>query len=651
MPLPELNSAGGLAYAARLKSDASSSFYAIICMSKMPPRIESVQSMRNIDIPSILRLIEAGVLQWVDGTYAYAFVYQKPTAPRMMGSLDETHQILSEDAVNRHFIAPMIDALSSLSNMGMVHNAIRPTNIFWRIGTAVPPQIGECLSIPAGYGQPVIFEPIERAMAMPMGRGVGIHADDCYAFGVTLAFLVIGRNPLQGLSDREIIDLKMQKGSFGAIVASQRLSPTYIELLRGLLADDAMQRWTATDLDQWLTGRRMTPKSSDAGRRATRHFNFLGKEYWQIGPLADALAGNPSEATKVIENESLNKWLRRALNDIERAKDVEAVVDDLKQSGKTAHYEDQLVARICIALDHAAPIRYRGVSALPNGIPTLLVEAALGGGNVQVLSEMIVGQLVSLWIQMQGETKADYISMGQLFDRIKGVLERTTYGNGVERAIYESNPGLPCLSPMLKSQYVMSPKLLLPALERVAMTNSRPREPMDRHIAAFLIVREHHGEKIFLAMNGPEDSIPRGLALLTLFAELQYKYGPESLPHLAGWLSPVVEPSLNRFFSKSMRESLHKRAKEIVASGNISSLLQLIDDPKRLERDLQDFRAARLLYLNIQKEVIRLEGRTNNKENVAETMGRPIAVTVSSAIAIIIVTAAILREMFFAFFR
>jgi len=651
MPLPELNSAGGQAYTARYSSDASSSLYAIVCTSKIPPRIESQQSMRNIDNPGILRFIEGGVVQWIDGTFVYALAYQKPTAPAMLSSLDETHPVLSEDSINRHFIAPMINGLIALSNVGMIHNGIRPTNIFWRSGTAAPPQIGECLSTPPGLGQPVLFEPIERATALPLGKGIGTHADDCYAFGVTLAFLVLGHNPMQGLSDRDIIDQKMQKGSFGAIINNQRLSPTHIEILRGLLADDAAQRWTSADLDQWLNGRRMTPKSSDAGRRASRHFTFLDKDYWQLGPLIEALSANPSEATKIIENEALAKWLRRALNDIERVKSIEEVIEELKQSGKTAHYEDQLVSRVCIALDPTLPIRYRGISAMPAGIPTLLVDAVQTGNNVQALSEMIVGNLVTLWIQMQGESKADYVSLGQLFDRLRTVLEKTTYGNGLERAIYEANQGLPCLSPMLKSQYVTSPKMLLPALERIAAAGGRSKEPMDRHIAAYLVVRERRSEKTFLPFSGPEDSSARGLALLTLFADLQYKHGPENLPNLAAWLSPVVDPALRRFFNKVTRESLQKRAKEYVALGNLTLLMQLIADEKRLDNDQKGFYAARLLYLNIQKEIYKLEGKLANRENVAETMGKPIAVTLSSLIAVIVVCAAILRVMYGLFFK
>jgi len=651
MPLPELNGFGGKAYAAKLKSDPSSNLFAIICTSRVPPRIDSVLSMRNIDNPAVLRLVESGVVPWAGGIYAYAFAYNRPTAPRLFSSLDEGHVPLGEDVIHRHFIAPMVGALNAFSSSGLIHNALNPTNIFWQSGAAIPPQIGECLSVPAGVGQPILFEPIERAMTMPMGRGPGLHVDDCYAFGVTLAFLIFGHNPLQGLSDREIIELKCQRGSFGAVAGNQRISPVQLEVLRALLADDPEQRWTASDLDQWLNGRRMTPKSSDAGHRAGRNFVFMEKEYWQTEPLAEAFASHPDEAAKVIENESLNKWLRRAMNDKDSSKNVEEVLNDLKKNGKTAHYEDQLVARVCIALDPAAPIRYRGLSTMPAGIPTLLVEADQGGGNLQILIEIIMSQLPSLWIQMQGDVKTNYISLGQMFDRMRSVMEKPSFGNGVERAIYESNPGIPCLSPMLRNQYVTTPKLLLGALERVASGGNMGREPMDRHVAAFLVARAGRNEKMFQSLSLPENSIRRGVTLLGVFAELQYKYGPENVPHLAAWLAPVVDPALKRYANKTLREALHKKAKEYITAGKIADLLQLVDDSNRLVRDQEDFYAARILYLNIQKELLRLEAKTNNRDTIASAVGKPMAVSISSLLAVIIASAAVLRIMVSVFFN
>jgi hypothetical protein len=229
---------------------------------------------------------------------------------------------------------------------------------------------------------------------------------------------------------------------------------------------------------------------------------------------------------------------------------------------------------------------------------------------------------------------------------MKSMIEKSGMGGGIERVVYEANPGLPCLSPMLRNQYVISPKALLAALERVAGSGNKSREPIDRHIAAFMIAREKRGESAFAALAAPEGSVARGLALLSLLAEIQYRHGPENLPHLASWIAPVAEPALRRYLSKALRENLQKQAKEAINIGNLSRLLQIIDDPKRIARDRQDFVAARLLYLNIQKEILGLEGKMGDRESVIRASGKPMAASISSFLAIVLVCAAVLRALF-----
>lgn len=644
IPLPECNAAGGPAFAGRGKGDAASDLMAILCNTGMPPRTDSLNAMRSIDHPSILRLVETGVVLWPpDQTRIFAIAYQRPLAPRLKQSADEPHQPMSEDAANHYFVTPMIGALVELLRTGAVHNAIRPTNIFWRIGVGTPPQLGDCISAPAGVGQPVLFETLERAMSMPMGRGTGTHADDCYAFGVTLALFMLGHNPLRGLDDRAIIQAKIERGSFGALIGNSRLPGTHIEILRGLLTDDARQRWSGADLEQWLSGRRLTPKNTDAGRRAARALTFAGKDYTQPRPLADALADNVSEATHLIQTGALDKWLRRALGDEDRAGAIEEAQGSLKDSGKTVHYEAQLVTRTCIALDPPAPIRYRGLAVMPGGIASMLVEALMTGNNMQSLSEIISSQLVTFWVNMQKDLKADLVPLGQQYERMRGLIERTNLGNGIERVAYELNPGLPCLSSILRAQYVMTPKALLPALERVAVLSNRPREPMDRHIAAFLIVRDRRSELLFDALTAPETSPRKGIAFLTLFSEMQYRHGPDFLPNLAQWLLPFLEVSVRRYLGKTLKAKMQQQIRETATRGDLNALLRLVDDPKRVERDQQDFHAARLLYLSTLKEIAAIESSLANRASVVEAEGKPMAASFSGFLAVILVLVAILR--------
>jgi hypothetical protein len=636
-PLPDYTAAGGAAFAARYKNEASHELIALICSRGFHPRIETVNSMRMVDSSSVLKLREGGVVYWpAQNASYYAVAYDRPLAPRYWRTLDETHQVMSEDSVNHCFVLPLIKALLEFQRMGIMHGGIRPTNIFWREGSTTPPQLGDGLSAPAGVGQPALFETIERAMCPPLGRGAGLPVDDCYAFGVTLAMVVTGQNPFQGMDDRTILQNKLEKGTFNCMVGAKRLSASHIELLRGLLMDDARQRWTAEDLEQWMTGRRLTPKSSEVGRRASRHFDIAGKEYWHVRPLAAALAENASEAVKVIENGSLEKWITRSLGDEERAKNVSEAIALTKESGKTAHYQDQLVTRVCIALDPAAPIRYRGLSAMPSGLAPLLAHALSTGENLQTIHEIILGQFVTFWVNMQKDIKVDLVPLAQQLERMRTLAEKPSFGSGLERVAYEMNSHLPSQSPLVRSECVVSPKRLLAALERVATNGFPATEPMDRHIAAFLVARDKRSEALFAAMGPGEKALRRGLALLALFGEMQYRYGPDQVPKLAAWLMPLVEPCLKRFFNKPFEEKVRKQALEAVSQGNLSLLLKRIDDPDRVHGDEQDFLNARLMYHNIKKEMASLDASLKNKENVVREIGRPVAAALASFISILL---------------
>ena len=645
-PLPELNGAGGAAFCARLRNDASQDLMAIICSRGLQPRVDQVNAMKIVDASSVVRLRDAGVVHWpAQNASYYALVYERPLSGRYWQSLDETHPTMTEDNVNHTFVMPLIKALLEFQRTGIVHGGIRPTNIFWRDGSTTPPQIGEGMSAPCGVGQSIIFETIERAMCQPIARGQGIHVDDCYAFGVTLAMVVLGHNPFKGMDDGAILRAKLERGTFNAVVGNHRLFPSHIELLRGLLSDDARQRWTAEDLEQWMTGRRLTPKSSDAGRRASRHFAVAGKEYWQVRPLAAALAENVLDAVKIIEDGSLEKWLVRSLGDEERYKSVGEAISQLREAGKAAHYQEQLVARVCIALDPPSPIRYRGIAVMPTGIASMLVDSMTTGNNLQIISEIISAQFVTLWVNMQREAKTDLVPLAQQLERMRGLIEKTSFGNGLERALYEMNPSLPCLSPMLRSDYVASPRYLLPALERVASLGSHPTDPMDRHIASFLIAREKRSETLFAAMGPNEVPVRRGLAMLSLFGEMQYRYGPDQLPRLCSWIMPLVEPCLKRFLSKPFQDKVRRQAKEAVDKGSLSLLLKRLDDPERVMGDEHDFLMARKMYQDIQREIAIIEKSLQNKEIVAREMGRPVSASLASMIAIVLIAVTLGRAL------
>jgi hypothetical protein len=184
---------------------------------------------------------------------------------------------------------------------------------------------------------------------------------------------------------------------------------------------------------------------------------------------------------------------------------------------------------------------------------------------------------------------------------------------------------------------------MLPALERIALQPNRPREPMDRHIAAFLIVRDRKSEMLFDAMAGAETTPRKGIALLTLYSDMQARHGPDALPNLAQWLLPFVEVAVRRYLSKALREKMLKQVRETASRGDLSALLHYVDDTRTVERDQQEFMAARILYLNILKEIGHIEGSLADRDMIVQNEGKPMAASFSGFLAILLVLAAVLR--------
>jgi hypothetical protein len=204
---------------------------------------------------------------------------------------------------------------------------------------------------------------------------------------------------------------------------------------------------------------------------------------------------------------------------------------------------------------------------------------------------------------------------------------------------------LPCQSPMLRNDCVLSTRQIPPAMERVAASGSHPAEPMDRHLAAFLVVRDKRSEGLFISMSPSEKPLRRALALLSLYSDMQYRFGPDQLPRLAGWLLPLVEPCARRFLSKPFQEKVRQQLHEAAQAGNLALMLKRVDDPRRVSGDEQDFWDARQMYQNVLKEMAQIEGELSSREAIARDLGRPVAATFASIVALTLVALTLGRAM------
>lgn len=531
-PLADMSTPNAEAFVAADKRDPKRPLFALICRPDLPVRVNVMRALKGMQGAGQMQLVEWGPMNWPPaGRQCMTVVYERPTGKRLMANLRSECRRIDEYAITPKVVEPLVSAIRELTSRGITHRAIRTTNLFFMDESGDRIALGDCVTAPPAFDQPLVFETIEAGMANNVARGSGTYADDLYSLGVTLVFLLLGRNPVANMDDETILKMKIQQGSYNTLVGDDRLPLAFVELLRGLLCDDAEQRWDIEALDLWLSGRRLSPLQPRHEKRAARGFPFNGKEYFNGRELAAAMARNWDAAIPPVLEGKLELWLRRAVEDKERAQAVGDMVRGvLNGGGERRAVTDQMLCKVLMLLDPTAPIRYKGFNAMPDGVGTALAAVMAQKSDTRLVAEVILREVPKLWFEARKFYSPDNSLMEGNFRELKAYLTQTGMGFGLERCLYEMNDALPCQSPLIGEEYITELKELLPALNASAAKMGGSKQwPVDRHIAAFMGARARSDIDRNLLALSDQDQGRSFLALLNLFAVFQYRLGPEQL--------------------------------------------------------------------------------------------------------------------------
>lgn len=644
-PVPELNSATANAFVTIDRREPKTDLIGYVCHGGLPPRWDVIGSLPGLESSNMVRLISYGIVRWPPDKKEHpAIVFERPRGVRVVKSFKQRRTALNEDQLTRMIIDPLVQAMMELRLRRVFHGSINPANMFLREadGNNAKVQLGECATCPVGYTQPIAFETIERGMAEPGGRGPGSMAEDLYALGVSILYFSLGYLPGGHQEDRALLEEKAEKGSFVALVGDTRLPLAVLEPVRGLLTDSVGLRWSLDDLEQWLSGRRMSPRQAHAPLRASRPFTLAGQDYWTARTLATAMGEKTLDANQAIERGELIHWIRRSLDKEEMVNRVDEAIRSARV-GRGGSVEDRRVARVAIALDPAAPIRFRGRSVMPSGFGDALAEAVAQGGSIQELAEMITAQLPMFWVNSQEDFNADFVSLSTAFDRARGYLDQKEIGGGIERCLYELNPSMPLQSPLLPGTCILDLERLLRALEDLAASADRPPEPIDRHIAAFIMSRQTKlSDRLFHALSTEQASSERALAILGLFFELQKATRVQPLPNLCSWVASLMEPAIVCYHSRTLRQRIRDTMESEARSGLFQKLHAIFSNTNLARRDAAAFRAACRDYAAAGRSIAHRQDALMNRNTVTEGIGRQTAAVVSGLLSAVLMIAIVI---------
>jgi hypothetical protein len=292
---------------------------------------------------------------------------------------------------------------------------------------------------------------------------------------------------------------------------------------------------------------------------------------------------------------------------------------------------DEKLTRLIYLLDEDGPIRYRDVSFHPDGLGNyfayLLMKKEFG--LLDSLSSAIDFGFIEGWITGQ-ENQDLYkpINLGWNPKKIKTFIRKNEMGFGLERCLYELNPYLACLSPVLDSVYAVSLPAVLAALNQGKLNGKNIDE--DKHLTAYICVKTgiEDSIKVKPLQNYPFFNKSMAIKLCAMFALAQTKASIEKLPGLANWTRQNLSQVSDRLYSVNIRKLYIEGLDKAVLTGDLDKLFSAASSAKLIKKDVYGFQEAKKTFKILNFEILKLKSQ-HNLDQLAYRLGLRIAVIVS----------------------
>lgn len=634
-PLPRFNNGSSEAYVAYNEIEKKKKFFVLVAGSESLARWRHEKKYNSLGDPSFIRLMGTGIVQWpLDGQQKYVFLYQAEFGECLVKEGEFSNTQWGSAEVNKFLIEPMARMLKDLRDRGLCHGCIRSDTIFYGSAEKDSPVIlGDCLSVHTMSTQRSLFLPIDKALVDPMGRGEGTSADDVYAFGVSLALFLRKTDEIGDLSDEALLRQKIEVGSFAAIVGAERFQGAILDLLRGVLNDDANARWKVEDIFSWLEGARVTPAPLPRRQKAIRPISFMGRKYIFADVLAIDLHKSPGEAIEMVKNGQLSEWIDKSLSDRQMLMQFETILDRV---GDVSTNASLLIAHLKMLFNPMLPIHYKDKIFTYDGIGGILAFDAMKGQDLSVYEEVITLSLPDYAIAERNLSSSNVKALVRLYDQCRLALKQKKRGQGIERCIYILCDHAPCLSPRYRDYFINSAHSALVTFEKLSDAGGQIALYMDEHcIAFFSNLSSSMMNQCMYDLNSSEkdDQIAGNLRCLAL---MQREIKGFKAMAIASVFRDSLSGVYKSFQNKGLRIQVEEGVKRAAAKGDLIAMSAILDDESTLRKDKRAFQRAQSEFKLLQAEYNQYTVRLKNKKMYGVVNGRDAAPLVSWSVSTLI---------------
>jgi hypothetical protein len=631
--LPEFDHAFAKAYEAHDNFNDQRVVYCLVCDNNMPTRLHAIHELTGFSHPNLVTLLGAGTVNCSHlGEARYVIFIERPRGTSL-NEMVKARAHLHEHKVLDHVLNPTVKVLTALREKKVNYGQIRPGNLFLND----TPQLGECVSSPCGMQSHYIYEPLERLLADPLGRGEATEKTDIYALGVLAFELMYGLDKIKAMTKEAFIEQLVNQGSYHIFANNREFSDMFRDFFRGIFNENPAERWGIDQLTQWIGGKRFNMIAPTATKEATRPLDFNGKSFFSRRTLAHAFQTHWREALKDVKALKLDRWCDMILHRADLGERLDRSMRYAGNGSNDAQLDDMLT-RVVSILDPTGPLRSRIISLRPDAIGIVLADVMQHQGvELLQLISFIENDFANFWSEQIESNKTADISVAiWRLQRTKPYLKSKAIGFGIERALYELNPSLCCQSPLLKPYHVSTSLEVLKTLDALAPSLGPDTSLVDRHIAAFVASKIDMSKEIRFhdLANIPALATNQELAMIRLLAKAQQKNPKLQLVGLCTWAAMRVEKMIDTIHNRIIRKRLKLQLKKFAQTGSLLDVMFAIINTEVTDRDHDGFVKAIALHQFNYERIERLKNEAV-LDYKAKRAGGKMAMMISYAALII----------------
>lgn len=628
-PLPELSRPPYQAFSATDLQGEKDPIYAIVTPNDLPFRRKAIAAFQKISHPALSTCYAAEPVDLSHiGERRLVFILQRPRGSRL-SDIVRSQGRLSEKVVQNNILGPLCDAVAKLHQQHVNHGCINPDTIYFDQTV----MLQECLSEPSGYSQQPAFEAPERLPSVPYGKGSGNLSADLYALGVLTIYLCRGGLPKAvQVSPAQLNEILLQNGCYNTLAKELELSENLMDILRGTLNDDPLERWSTEQLKSCIGGKRYNLIPPSIPKDSTRAFTYRDQNYFNQRAVSNALANSWTEAKTELDVAALVRWLELSTHDT----DISGAIENILHSSldrSSVPIKDIELSKAIAVMDPMGPMRLNELTVNIDGMGTTLAESFRQNDNrtKQLIMQIIETNLAGVYSGFH-EKAHNYEIADTLWQlqNTKIMLSNNGLGLGIERVLYHINPSLPCQAKFLQPHHVNDVKSALETLDRIAAGHFKQHSLVDKHLAAFLAAKLEMTKVMRVVELGafPDFANDNRLIMLKLLAQAQQKIGNPPLKGLAVWATEMIWPIIDKLHRKSTRETLMKEIRKAAKSGILEQVAFIMFKAQIIGEDLNEYQRARNLC-KFHKSKVQYFTDKQKLRIVAREIGRQVSVTIA----------------------